>query len=93
MELLEKVRKIEDPSTATDTELNSFFDDLKESKEKIVVPTDKTNAHLLVNISGYNQWVEKHLRKAAVKIKRTEIVNLHQGATKYAESLQGILST
>eukprot|EP00957_Ditylum_brightwellii_P009976 752929-Ditylum_brightwellii.AAC.1 len=92
MELLEKARKTEDPSTTTDTELKSFFDDLKEAKEKIVVPTNKTNAHLLVNVSDYNRWVGKHLRDAAVKIKRTKIVNLHQEATKYAESLQGILS-
>eukprot|EP00957_Ditylum_brightwellii_P130005 9915205-Ditylum_brightwellii.AAC.1 len=53
---------MEDPSTATNTELNSFFDDLKEANDKIVVPTNKTNAHPLE-------------------------------ATKYAESLQGILST
>eukprot|EP00957_Ditylum_brightwellii_P165511 12600668-Ditylum_brightwellii.AAC.1 len=93
MKLLEKARKTQDPSTAKDTELNLFFKDLKETSEKIVVPTDKTNVHLLVNLSDYNRWVGKHLQEAAVKIQRNEIVSFHQEATKYMESLQGILST
>eukprot|EP00957_Ditylum_brightwellii_P106001 8086428-Ditylum_brightwellii.AAC.1 len=93
MELLEKARTMDNPSTAKDTKLNSFFEDLKEASEEIVVPTDKTNAHLLVKLSDYNRWVKKHLQEAAVKVWRTDIVSLHQEATKYTESLKGILST
>eukprot|EP00957_Ditylum_brightwellii_P051751 3924613-Ditylum_brightwellii.AAC.1 len=55
MELLEKARKEGEPTTAKDAELNSFFEKLNEASDVIVVPTNKTNAHLLVNLCDYNQ--------------------------------------
>eukprot|EP00957_Ditylum_brightwellii_P095738 7294426-Ditylum_brightwellii.AAC.1 len=59
----------------------------------MVVATNKTNAHLLVRLSDNNRWVRQHLQEAAVKVRRTDSVKLHQEATEYAESLQGLLST
>eukprot|EP00957_Ditylum_brightwellii_P149552 11388378-Ditylum_brightwellii.AAC.1 len=92
MELLEKARLEGEPPTAKDTKLNTFFKELREESDKIVVPTNKTNAHLLVNLANYNRWVDNHLKEVAIKIKRADIVHLHQEAMTYAESLQAILN-
>eukprot|EP00957_Ditylum_brightwellii_P171524 13058022-Ditylum_brightwellii.AAC.1 len=92
MELLEKARKEGEPTTVKDAELNSFFEKSNEASDVIVVPTNKTNAHLLVNICDYNQWVENHLHEAAINIRRVDIVQLHQETMNYIESLKAILN-
>eukprot|EP00957_Ditylum_brightwellii_P180120 13720731-Ditylum_brightwellii.AAC.1 len=92
MELLEKAIREGDPSTVKDTEMNSLFEKLHDAGDQVVVPTNKTNAHLLVKLCDYNRWVEQHLQEAAVKVRRAYIVKLHKKAVKYAESLKGLLS-
>eukprot|EP00957_Ditylum_brightwellii_P173578 13215950-Ditylum_brightwellii.AAC.1 len=93
MELLEKARQEGEPPTAKDAKLNSFFNKLKEASDVIKVPTNKTNAHLLVNLDDYNRWVANNLKEAAIKIRRADIVQLHQEAMSYAESLKATLNT
>eukprot|EP00957_Ditylum_brightwellii_P073466 5582770-Ditylum_brightwellii.AAC.1 len=92
MELLEKARQEGEPPTVKDTEINTFFNKLKKDSDAIIVPTDKTNAHLMVNIDDYNRWVDNHLKEAAIKIRRANIVHLHQEAMSYVESLKAILN-
>eukprot|EP00957_Ditylum_brightwellii_P023370 1763355-Ditylum_brightwellii.AAC.1 len=54
MELLEKARREGEQTTAKDAELNSFFEKINEASDVIIEPTNKTNAHLLINLCDYN---------------------------------------
>eukprot|EP00957_Ditylum_brightwellii_P081529 6202390-Ditylum_brightwellii.AAC.1 len=62
-----------DLPTEKDTMLNDFFTNLKKHENEIVVPTDKTNGHRLIAMEDYIQWVNGHMKEAAIPIRRAEI--------------------
>eukprot|EP00957_Ditylum_brightwellii_P155502 11836499-Ditylum_brightwellii.AAC.1 len=81
-----------DPQTKKDTILNDFFNNLKKHETEIAVPRDKTNGHRLIAIEDYTQWVNGHMKKAAIPIKRAEIVKLYQDASTFALTLKELFN-
>ena len=81
-----------DLPTEKDTISEEFFMDLKKNESKIVVPTDKTNGHQLVEIKDYIKWINDHMQEAAIPIRRADIVKLHQDAMDFAMTLKELLN-
>eukprot|EP00957_Ditylum_brightwellii_P050142 3801315-Ditylum_brightwellii.AAC.1 len=74
-------------------QFSKLFKCLAENEEVVVVPTDKTNSYKVALLEDYKRWVMKHIMENAVEIQRSNIVNIHAEAEKYAKSLVGIIST
>eukprot|EP00957_Ditylum_brightwellii_P159522 12142954-Ditylum_brightwellii.AAC.1 len=64
----------------------------KAALSDIVVPTDKTNGHCLVDLNIYISWAKQRMREAATPIKHQEIVKLHHLAINYTKQLEDLLS-
>eukprot|EP00957_Ditylum_brightwellii_P016403 1233721-Ditylum_brightwellii.AAC.1 len=79
-------------ATENDKMLEEFFLDLGKNEVQAVVPTDKTNAHQVVDVLDYTKWVEEHLNNNAIEVKQSEIVKLHSKALEFADELKPILS-
>ena len=61
---------------------------LREDKENVVVPTDKTNRLVLVPTGDYADWTIKHLHKDAKTIQRSQLTEIYVQAKDYAERLR-----
>eukprot|EP00957_Ditylum_brightwellii_P118029 9001772-Ditylum_brightwellii.AAC.1 len=79
-ELWTKVLEKGENHASKDKKLNNFFSELTQASSYVVVPTDKTNGHHLVDLNNYISWVKQHMREAATLIRCQEIVKLHHAA-------------
>ena len=61
---------------------------LREDKENIVIPTDKTNWLVLVPTGDYADWAVKHLHQDAKTIQRIQVTEIYVQAKEYAECLR-----
>eukprot|EP00957_Ditylum_brightwellii_P046460 3526279-Ditylum_brightwellii.AAC.2 len=75
-----------------DATLEDLFTDLQKREQEIVVPSNKANGHKLVATTDYINWVKKHMRDAAIPIKRQENVKLHHKALHFTHCLKEFLN-
>eukprot|EP00957_Ditylum_brightwellii_P212269 15367148-Ditylum_brightwellii.AAC.2 len=87
------------------TPLENFLKDVKrdllrkaviknKSTEEIqaAVPTDKTNAHKVVDLEDYTEWIKDHLDENATMIHCRDIVKIHEKMLYFAEELKPLLN-
>eukprot|EP00957_Ditylum_brightwellii_P180071 13717254-Ditylum_brightwellii.AAC.1 len=79
------------PLKGKDKEPAEFFQQLKD-KKVVVVPTDKTNNYVMVNLDEFHGWVTNHLNKNAVEMKRKDIVRIHGETEAFATKIKPLLT-
>ena len=70
-----------------------LFNDLRNEEDQVVVPTDKTNNYTVMSTQKYIDWVSKHLTDAAEQVPRTEVVEIHEEAVEFADSISNFISS
>ena len=79
-----EMKDIEDKKNKVTTKSSRIKDltDILSKSSKVVVPTDKTNSFITIEMEQYKEWVIAHLDKAAVRSSTERIKDIFESANE-----------
>ena len=59
--------------------------------ETVVIPIDKTNKFLTVNVDNYINWMHNHITKCGVETQRSKLIEIYKKLLTLLEKMQRLI--